>query len=166
MDGFAEETTEVRDVVTIDPNEVKIGCISRKRMREESLVMMLPRTLLMDGFAEEATEMCDDIASEPAMEKADAEIPREATQNVVEDAVKITIEVGADSAKKPTLVGVEDVEGVLVTAELGVDAASKPVMVMASVNKFTHLMGVVVKMSKVEVTVAMTYMLKQLMMEV
>ena len=42
----------------------------------------------------------------------------------------MTIEVGADSAKNPTLVGVEDVKRVLETAELGEDAASTPVMVL------------------------------------
>ena len=77
-------------------------------------------------------EMCDDIASEPVMEKAVAEIPREATHIVVEDMVKRSIEVGADSAKKPTLVGIADVGRVLETAELGVAAASEPVMVMGA----------------------------------
>ena len=38
--------------------------------------------------------------------------------------VKKTIEVGADSAKKPTLVGDADVERVIETAELYEDAAT------------------------------------------
>ena len=52
------------------------------------------------------------------------------TEVVVGDKVEMTAEVGADSAKKPTIVGVADVERVIETAELDEDAASEPVMVL------------------------------------
>ena len=41
----------------------------------------MPRNL--DGVAEETTESCDDIASKPVMEKAEAKVPRKATQTAV-----------------------------------------------------------------------------------
>ena len=44
-----------------------------------------------------------------------AEVPNCATQVVVEDIVKMTIEVEADHAKRPALVGVADVEEVIET---------------------------------------------------
>ena len=108
--------------VTRELTEVKIADIEEPKERRESCNDVAKKPI-MNGVAEETTESCDDIASEPV-------IPREATQIVVEDMVKMSIEVGADRAKKPTLVGVADVERVDETAELSLDAASEPVIVM------------------------------------
>jgi hypothetical protein len=58
-----------------------------------------------------------------------AEVPDCATQ--VEDMDEMSIEVEADYAKKPTLVGVADVEKVIKTSELCKDAAGEPVIVEA-----------------------------------
>jgi hypothetical protein len=49
--------------------------------------------------------------------------------------VKMTMEVGADSAKKLTIVGVADVNRVIETAKLDEDAASKPVVVLDEAEK-------------------------------
>ena len=48
------------------------------------------RKHIMAVIAEETTESCDETASKPVMEKAEAEVPRKATQTaVVETADKI-----------------------------------------------------------------------------
>ena len=71
--------------------EVKIADIEEPKERRESCNDVAKKPI-MNGVAEETTESCDDIASEPV-------IPREATQIVVEDMVKMSIEAGADRAK-------------------------------------------------------------------
>ena len=39
------------------------------------------------GVAEESTELCDEDANEPQMEKADAKVPRVATQTAVDKII-------------------------------------------------------------------------------
>ena len=75
---------------------------------------------IMAGIAEETTKSCDDTASKPMMEKAEAEVPREATKTAVVET----------ASKKPIMTWVAEE-----TTESCDDDASKPEMEKAEAEE-------------------------------
>jgi hypothetical protein len=112
----AEETTEVRDVVTREPKAVKIVDTEEQNEGRKA----------KETVDEENAELGVDTASGPEM------VLDEKTQTADEDIRAIknfqNNEVESVDAKKPMLVA--DVKKVIETAELGKDAASVPIIVL------------------------------------
>ena len=83
------EQTAVEDIPALEnfqPTEVKAvepDCAAQVATEELHEMPDNAEKQIVEGVAEKSAELCDEDASEPMMEKAEAKVPREATQTAV-----------------------------------------------------------------------------------